>query len=304
MRAAVSIHHKILPYLALVAGIICLSFSAIFVRWANAPGPVIGFYRLGMASLILAPFFYRRLKHIKFTKLILFFPLMGGMFTAIDHAVWNTAVIYSTAANATLLGNTAPLWVALAAWLIFKERLKRMFWIGLGLTLSGAAVVLGSDFLLHPSLGVGDLLALLGGVFYAGYFIFTQQGRKYLDALPYICLVSFIGALFLLGISLGLKMPITGYPPQTYLAFLGSAVVPQVLGYICVAYALGHLPASTVSPTLIGQPVITALIAIPLLGEIPHAVQILGGFIVLGGIYMVHKSREDRLANKLLQDAS
>jgi drug/metabolite transporter (DMT)-like permease len=229
---------------------------------------------------------------------------MGGMFTAIDHAVWNTAVIYSTAANATLLGNTAPLWVALAAWLIFKERLKRMFWIGLGLTLSGAAVVLGSDFLLHPSLGVGDLLALLGGVFYAGYFIFTQQGRKYLDALPYICLVSFIGALFLLGISLGLKMPITGYPPQTYLAFLGSAVVPQVLGYICVAYALGHLPASTVSPTLIGQPVITALIAIPLLGEIPHAVQILGGFIVLGGIYMVHKSREDRLANKLLQDAS
>jgi drug/metabolite transporter (DMT)-like permease len=304
MYPAVSPQNKFLPYIALMVGIICLSFSAIFVRWANAPGPVIAFYRLGLASIILAPFLLKRLNSIKITKLILFFPLMGGMFTAFDHAVWNTSVMYTTAANATLLGNTAPLWVALAAWLIFKEQLKRRFWIGLGLTLSGAVIVLGIDFLLHPHLGLGDLLAILAGFFYAGYLLITQQGRKYLDALPYICFASFIGSIFLLGISLGLKMPLTGYPTQTYLAFLGSALVPQVLGYISIAYALGHLPASTVSPTLIGQPVTTALLAIPLLGETPHAIQILGGVFVLWGILMVHRSRERRAGKKLAADAA
>jgi drug/metabolite transporter (DMT)-like permease len=304
MSAPKPTQRKILPYLALLVGIVCLSFSAIFVRWADAPGPVIAFYRLGGASLILAPLFIRQLKYLKITRLILFFPLMGGLFTAIDHAVWNTAVIYSTAANATLLGNTAPLWVALAAWLIFKENLKRMFWIGLALTLTGAAVVLGSDFLLHPSLGYGDLLALLAGLFYAGYLIFTQQGRKHINALPYIWMVSLTGSFFLLLISIGLNMPLTGYSNQTYLAFLGSALVPQVFGYIAIAYALGHLPASVVSPTLIGQPVTTALIAIPLLGEIPHPFQIFGGVFVLFGIFMVHKSREERLAKTLLQDVS
>jgi drug/metabolite transporter (DMT)-like permease len=304
MSAAISLQHKVLPYLALAVGIVCLSFSAIFVRWADAPGPVIAFYRLGGATLILTPIFYRRLKTLKLTKLILFFPLMGGLFTAFDHAVWNTSVIYSTAANATLLGNTAPLWVALAAWLIFKEQLRRMFWLGLGLTLIGAAVVLGSDLLLHPHLGFGDALALLAGLFYAGYLIFTQQGRKHIDALPYIWLVSLTGSFFLLLMTLGLKMPLTGYPTHSYLAFLGSAVVPQVFGYIAIAYALGHLPASVVSPTLIGQPVTTALIAIPLLGETPHPFQIFGGLFVIWGILMVHKSREARLDNKLLQDAS
>jgi drug/metabolite transporter (DMT)-like permease len=303
MHPADSTPPKLLPYLALLVGIISLSFSAIFVRWADAPGPVIAFYRLGLASLFLTPFLLKRLKHIKLTRLLIFFPLMGGLFTAFDHAVWKTAVIYTTAANATLLGNTAPIWVALVAWVIFKENLRRMFWVGLAFTLSGAAVVLGSDFLFHPHLGIGDLLALLAGFFYAGYLIFTQQGRKYIDSLPYVCLVSFFGSIFLLLISLGLKMPLTGYSTQTYLVFLGSAVVPQIIGYISIAYALGHLPASIVSPTLIGQPVTTALLAVPLLGETPYTFQIFGGIFVLWGILMVHKSREKRSNIKLTVDA-
>jgi len=90
-----------------------------------------------------------------------------------------------------------------------------------------------------------------------------------------------------------LKMPITGYPTQSYLAFLGAALVSQVGGYISIGYALGHLPASVVSPTLIGQPVVTAILAIPLLGEGLRTEQWLGGLVVLAGIYLVHRSREE-----------
>ena len=139
---------------------------------------------------------------------------------------------------------------------------------------------------------MGDMLAVAAGVFYAGYFLVTEVGRKKLDTLTYVWMVDLIAAITLLLISLGMNMPLTGYPPQTYLAFLGAALVSQVGGYLSIGYALGHLPASIVSPTLIGQPVVTALLAIPLLGEALRTEQLLGGLFVLLGIYLVHRSRE------------
>jgi drug/metabolite transporter (DMT)-like permease len=295
--------HQFLPYLALAAGILSLGFSALFVRWANVPGPVMGVYRLGIASLVMAPLFiWRQRGKARLTKWALSFALLGGLLTALDHALWNTAVLYTTAANATLFGNTAPLWVALAAWLVFKERLKAGFWIGLALTLTGAAIVLGSDFLLHPDLGLGDLIALAAAIFYGGYLLATQLARQHLDTLSYVWLVSLSSAVILLIVSLGMGLQLTGFSTQTYLAFLGAALVSQVLGYLAVAYALGHLPASAVAPTLIGQPVVTALLSIPFLGEVMLPAQWIGGVGVLVGIYLVHHSRQtgsDSLADKV-----
>jgi drug/metabolite transporter (DMT)-like permease len=283
-----------LPYLVLGFGVIALGFSALFVRWANAPGPVVGFYRIGLSTLILLPFFMiRRRTGVKITWAILIFPILGGVLTALDHGFWNTSVNFTSAANATLLANTAPLWVALFAYLVWKEHLKMAFWLGLILTVIGAAIVLGTDFLRNGSLGIGDLLAIAAGCFYAGYFLVTQRGRVHWDTLSYIWIVSLVSTICLLLISLGFGMPITGYPIQSYLAFLGAALVSQTGGYLAVGYALGHLPASLVAPTMLGQPVVTALLAIPLLGESLGVGQIIGGLAVLAGIYIVHSSREN-----------
>jgi drug/metabolite transporter (DMT)-like permease len=284
----------ILPYLALIMGIICLSFSAMFGKWANTPGPVIAFYRIGLATVILLPvFLYRKHKNgVKFPVAVLLLPILGGIFTAFDHSVWNSSLRYTSAANATLLGNTAPLWVALFSWLVFRQKLRGLFWLGLALALGGAVIVLGSDFIRHPTIGLGDLLAMAAGVFYAGYFIVTERGRQKMDTLSYVWLVDLFATIILLLITLGMKMPLSGYPTQSYLAFLGAALVSQVGGYLAIVYALGHLPASIVSPTLIGQPVVTALLAIPLLGEALRTEQLLGGLVVLVGIYLVHRSRE------------
>jgi len=165
-------------------------------------------------------------------------------------------------------------------------------------------IVLGSDFIRHPSIGMGDLLAIAAGVFYAGYFLVTERGRQKLDTLSYVWLVDLVAALSLLVISLGMKMPLTGYPAQSWLSFLGAALVSQVGGYLSIGYALGHLPASIVSPTLIGQPVVTALLAIPLLGEALRTEQWLGGLVVLVGIYLVHRSREGSRKEELVVSGS
>jgi drug/metabolite transporter (DMT)-like permease len=291
---------KILPYLALGVTILCLSFSAFFVRWANVPAPVMGFYRIGVATLILTPFFVRRTLRRQdlrpgaadFRWAILIFPVLAGLGSGLDHFVWNTSLKLTAVANATLLGNTSPLWVALAAWLILRERTRRSFWLGLALTMLGALAVLGSDFLRHPTVGWGDLLALISAVFYAVFYLFSQRSRQHLDTLSHVWICSLSSTLVLLILALVTRSPLTGYSPRTYLFLLGAALLPQLTGYLALGYALGHLPASVVSPTMLGQPVLTAVLAIPLLGEPLHPIQWIGGLVVLAGIYLIHRSRE------------
>jgi drug/metabolite transporter (DMT)-like permease len=280
------------PYLALCSGILALSLSSLFIRWANAPGTVTSFYRMMIAGLVITPFFFRHINSgTTFSKKLIVLPLLGGLFTALDHSVWSTAIGMTKVANATLLNNIAPLWVALFAVLILRERLGRKFWVGLVFTLAGAGVVLGNDLIMNPHLSSGDILALASSLFYAGYFLVTQRARQKLDTLTYIYLVIVTCSAILLGINLVLGKPLTGYPSQTYLAFLGAALISQIIGYFSITYALGHLPAAVVSPTMIAQPVLTALLAIPLIGEPLLTSQWLGGLAVLAGIYLVNRSQ-------------
>jgi drug/metabolite transporter (DMT)-like permease len=283
--------NKYFPYIALAIGMTALSLSAMFVRWAAAPGPIFGFYRLLISTILLTPLFIRQQKKLEpIYKKYLAFPLIAGVFTAFDFAFWNSSLKFTTAANATLLGNTSPLWVALFALFIFREKLRGVFWLGLVIALTGAALVMGSDFLRHPTLGRGDLMASTAAIFYASYQLTTQRGRKHIDPLRYMWLVGISATLGMFIMNLALGNSFTGYSAQTWVIFFVTAVVSQMIGYLAITYALGHLPASVVSPTLIGQPILTTVLAIPMLGEIPNPIQWVGGAIALAGIYIVNQS--------------
>jgi len=289
--------NKSLPaYLALGIGVLALSFSAMFVRWADAPGPVTAFYRLFFSIFLLLPFFLPRARsNASVTSRSVIFPLLAGVFTAFDLALWTSSLDYTTAANATLLGNTAPLWVALGTWLILKRPLSRDFWQGLAITLVGAALIMGTDFILHPRFGIGDVMATFTGFFYGGYYLFTEKSRANFDSVSHTWFVGIGASATLLVINILLGYSFTGYSTQTWLVFLGSALVSQLVGYISLAYALGHLPASIVAPTMVLQPVVTALLAIPLLKETPTLYQGYGGAIALVGIYFVNRSHQKGL---------
>ena len=223
---------------------------------------------------------------------ILVFPILAGLASAMDQFIWNTSLKFTQAANATLLGNTSPLWVALIAWLIFRERTRRLFWLGLVLVMGGAAVVLGNDFLRHPTVGLGG-----SAVDHIGFLlrpllpVFPAEPPA-LDTLSHVWLCSLSSTLVLLVICLVSRTPLSGYPTRSYLVMLGAALLPQLTGYLAIGYALGHIPAAIASPTMLGQPVITAILAIPILGERLTPPQWIGGLVALTGIYLVNRSRE------------
>lgn len=287
--------HKNLPYFALATAIISQTLSPFFVRWGGAavPGSVFAFYRLAIGGLLITiPFLYSKPKFSAWAKADLLFPILGGLCTALDLSMWNESLQITSIANATLMSNTAPVWVVIFSIIFFREKLKKSFWLGLVLTMTGAAVVMSYDYFLRPHLGQGDVLALVSAIFYGGYYLSTQQGRKRLSVIHYLWVMSAAASLFLFIICIVLGHPLTGYSPRAILSFIGAGVVVQCIAYVAVAYALGHLPASIVSPTIILQPVLSTLLAIPVFGEAFIPVQWVGMAFVLAGIYLIHRTRE------------
>jgi drug/metabolite transporter (DMT)-like permease len=217
----------------------------------------------------------------------------GGLLFAVDLSLWATGVMLSGATNPTLLANTAPVWVGIGAFLLYKEKLPLLFWIGLVIAMLGGVLVLGSDALQAMAFGLGTFLGMLAGIFYGVYFLVTQRGRQNLNALAYFWFSALSATAVLLIVNLVLRQPLLGYSSQAYLSLLGLGILSQGVGWLAINYAQGHLPATLVAPTLLGQPVVTALLAGPLLGEQLSLLELLGGGTVLMGVYIVHRSRSN-----------
>jgi drug/metabolite transporter (DMT)-like permease len=277
-------------YLVLAIGVFAIGWSALFVRWSAVPGWTSAFWRMAIAQLVFVPWAIgARRGAAPPNRAGVRAAVIAGAFFAADLALFNTAVMVSSAANATLLGTNAPIFVALGAWLLYRDRPKRSFWMGFALSFVGMLAIVGTDLLRHPRLGLGDGFAVLGAACYAGYLLYVRRSRMHIDALTFSAISGVTGALTLLVICLVIGTPLVGFSTTSWLALLGLALVTQVCGHLSVAYSLGRLPVSVTSIALLGQAPITAVLAVPLLGEHLSPLQILGGALVLFGIYVVNR---------------
>ncbi len=281
-------------YLALFVGILCIGLSAIWVKLAGVPGTVSAFYRMAIAALVLVPLWLARRgpRSTLPRGQALQLALLGGVFFAMDLSLWNTAILMTSAAQATLLTNSAPLWVGLGALIFFHERLRPLYWVGLAIALAGMLLVVRQPAAAGPAIDVGSLLPIAASMFYAAYLLSTQRARATTDTVTFMVISVLASAAVLLALNLVLGQPLSGFPPKSWAALLGLALISHVGGWLSINYALGHLPATRVSVSLLGQPLVTTLVAIPLLGEIPTPRQVLGAVLVLAGIYTVLRSRQ------------
>jgi drug/metabolite transporter (DMT)-like permease len=282
--------------------ILAVSMASIFIRHAQeeAPSLVIAAYRMTLASLVLWPFALARsratLRTLTGRQLAL--ALTAGVFLAAHFASWIASLEYTTVASSVVLVSLAPLFVALLSPFVLREPLSRWVWLGLGLSLAGSVIVGLSDACkwqagLHcPPLSefvggkafLGNLLAVLGAIMVAGYFMIGRMLRHRLPLLPYISLAYGSAAIVLLAATLLSGHPLVGYPKQTYLWLILLALIPQLMAHSTYNWALRYLPAAIVTIALLGEPVGATLLAYILLGERPGLLMLIGAILILSGI--------------------
>ena len=273
----------------MLVGVVCIGCSAIFTRLADVPGVVSAFYRVFIASAALVPLWLLRGFPLP-DRRTLFLSLVAGVLFGIDLSLWNVSLFLTTAANATVLAYLAPVWVGLGTLFILKEKLQRSYWPGTVLAMVGMITIVGIDKMRAAELGWGNTLAVIASFFYAGYLLTTQVVRSKSGTLAFTTISVLASTATLLTIALARGERLGGFSPQTWAALLALGLISHAVGWLSLNYALGHAKASTVSVSLLGQPVITALAAIPILGETLSLNQIAGGVLILAGIYLVNRT--------------
>jgi drug/metabolite transporter (DMT)-like permease len=289
---------KTWPYAALIAGIVCIAWSAIFVRWTAMPGPASAFYRLLIPAIVLLPTWLLPGQRRKLSARSYAIIAVGGLFFAIDLAFYNTSILQTNAANATLLGNNTPIVVGLLTWLVFRRQPGFSFWIGLALAVAGSLVILAADLSRHAKFGLGDAMALAAAACFAVYLLATEQIRAHTSTLEFLRLAILSSTIFMLVFALILRVPLGISGRHAFLALLGLGLVSQLGGYLALTYALGHLPATVTSVSLLSQGPLTAVLAAMLLGEPLTVYQIAGGALVLFGVGLANRlGRPEEEAN-------
>jgi len=155
-------------------------------------------------------------------------------------------------------------------------------------------VLVGNDLLQSADVGIGSAFGLVSALFYSGFFLVAQQGRKQTDVLSFIWVSTLVSAVVLLTACVLLGQDLTGYEGRTVVFFVLMGVVIQVIGWLLITYAQGYFPASILSPTMLGQPVLTGLYSMMVFGERFSIMEFFGGLLVLGGVFLVHRSKHSR----------
>ncbi len=278
------------PWLTLSLAVLFVSFGAVLVRLAAAPALAVAFFRVALASLMLAPFAVApRTKELAGPR-----PAArrcscsaAGLALALHFATWIASLSYTSIASSVLLVNTAPLFTLVLSRLFLRERIARVVLLAIPIALLGAALIALGDWSGSPGSLLGNLLALAGAVTVAAYQVI---GRGLRDALPldaYVLGVWATAAAVLAALALALGTPLTGYAPRTWLVLVALALVPTIGGHGLVNRSLRSLPAPTVGLFLLGEPVGASILAFLVFGEVPGPWTFAGGAIVLAALVLV-----------------
>ena len=264
------------------------------MRWAlPAPPIVTGFYRMLFASALLGAWLVLRRRAAPLPERGTALAVAAGACFGTDLALWNTAIVETSLANATFLVNTTPVYVGIFSVLALGERLGARFVIGAVLALVGTAILVDADWGRARAVR-GDLLALAAALFYSGYLLLIKAVRHRAETLPALFAAG-LGSTAVLGVyALVGGLPFSGFPSSSWLAFAGAAVVAQIVGVVGVVWALRYLRASFAAVALLGQPIGTALLGWVLVGEALSALQLAGCAAVGAGIGLASGSARDQ----------
>lgn len=281
---------KPLAIAALLLGAAAIAFAPIFVRLSDTSPTASAFWRMALAvpplwAWVLASERGGGPCRPAQSKLL----ILAGVFFACDLGALHFAILLTSVANATLELNFAPIFVTIGAWLLFRQRVSRLFLLALLVTFAGASLLIGPNIGGGGKALLGDGLGTLAGLFYGCYMLTIKSASANVSTARIMAVSTSVAAVLLGPYALATAEHVLPQSAAGWLILGALALVPHVLGQSLIAYGFAHLPAAFSSVSLLLQPVLAAIYAWALLGENVSPLQLAGGAIVLFGIYLAKR---------------
>jgi len=294
------VKRNVRAYLGVGVGVLAVSTAATLIRLAQAQmhSLSIAAWRLTLATLILAPFALttRRSELRTLTRREWGYVLGAGLLLALHFATWITSLAYTSVMASLVLVTTHPIFVGLASHMLLRERLSRGMVVALVIAVAGSVVIGFGDLGEGSHRLWGDVLALVGGMTAAGYFLIGRQLRARLSLLAYVFPVYCTAAVVLDLVVLLSGLPVLPQNQVTWLWLLLMALGPQILGHSSLNWALRYLSATYVTIAVLGEPIGATLLAWWFLGERPSYWALAGGMMILLGIIIASRAERSTSA--------
>lgn len=280
------------PIIMIIIGVLGISLSSIFVKYSSAPSAVTATYRLLwtvfiMSHVVLGKKDVRK-ELFSSDKKTLGLSALSGVFLAVHFVLWFESLSHTSVASSTTIVCTEVIWVSLGFVLFLKGKISKKAVLAIGVTLIGSVLIAFADSAEGAHL-YGDMLALLAAVAVAVYMLIGRAVRENTSTAVYTYIVYVACSATLLLICLVQKVSVFAFGWSAVIVGLLLAVFSTILGHSIFSWCLKFFSPSFVSASKLCEPVVAAILAGILFGEIPSGVQALGGALVLGGVFYYSK---------------
>jgi drug/metabolite transporter (DMT)-like permease len=269
----------------LVVAVTAVSSSGPLIA-ASAVAPfALAFWRNGLATAALLPVTaVRRREELRaLDARTVAGCALAGVLLAAHFATWVPSVHLTSVAMSTALVCTTPVWTALLG----RTRVPHATWAGIGVALVGVVVLTGVDLTVSPRALAGDALALVGGVFAAGYVLVGERVRRVASTTVYTTLCYAVCAAVLLALCVATRTPLGGYDTASWAGLVALTAGPQLLGHSLFNQVLDRVPATVVSLVILFEVPGAAVLAWAFLGQVPPRAAWLGIALLLTGLAVV-----------------
>lgn len=287
------------PMIMIVVGVVGISLSSIFVKYSSAPSAVTAAYRLLWTVIMMTPVVLgrkdvrRELVQVNGRNLVL--SCLSGLFLAIHFALWFESLKHTSVASSTTIVCTEVIWVSLGYCLFLKGRISRKAMVAIAVTLAGSVAIAFSDSATGGSHLYGDILSLLAAIAVAVYTLLGRIVREKNSTAVYTYIVYSACAAVLLLLCLTQRYSLFGYGISAVVVGFLLALFSTILGHSIFSWCLKFFSPSFVSASKLCEPVVAAVMAGFLFGEIPSGLQLCGGALILGGVYYYSRIEREGL---------
>jgi drug/metabolite transporter (DMT)-like permease len=289
-------------FAVLAAGVAVMSTASILIRWLQAggvPSLSIAAWRLALATVILAPIVLvrHRAELVRLAPRDWLLAAAAGAFLAAHFATWIISLEYTSVASSVALVTTNPIWIGIASWVVFRERLAGTMAVAIGLAIAGGAVVFLADrgeVAGGSAPALGNALALIGSLAICGYLLIGRGLRRSIGLVPYVGVVYAAAAVCLIVLAVAAGAPLGGFARESWMLLLALAVGPQLLGHSSFNWALKYLSATLIAVAILGEPIGSTILAWGLLHEPVGGIKLAGMALLLFGIFLAARSGEAR----------